>query len=235
MDISEPHVWGVDQDSWIFQDYKYFMEELSKDFDFETFTDEKHVNEVEMGMSFDKEFMHHLDGTVRGININNQLKGSEYVLVTVADYTVSDMWGEPFVESYLQEYMDTRRSGEAGYLYVFLRIWLSTGLLAMLVFLAVFLAVGGFRYMKAKSAYDMKCYRIETTNAMAHDLKTPLTAISGYAENLLSQVQVDKREYYAKAILSNIEYMDQMIHDILELSKSEDGRQDEEFSVHVKL
>ena len=154
----------------------------------------------------------------RTVDINRDIEGSEYVLMSVSDESI-------FTSYY---------SGVEGKDKLIKRVWIPAGILALLIFLVMGSFIGGLRYMKAKSVYDMKCYRIETTNAMAHDLKTPLTAISGYAENLLSNVQVDKREYYAKAILTNIEYMDQMIHDILELSKSEDERQTVTFE-NVKL
>jgi signal transduction histidine kinase len=63
----------------------------------------------------------------------------------------------------------------------------------------------------------------ETTNALAHDLKTPLSIISGYAQNLLENIHTKKREYYAGNILDNINRMDKIIQEMLELSKLESG------------
>ena len=66
-------------------------------------------------------------------------------------------------------------------------------------------------------------YRKTLMNTMAHDLKTPLSVMSGYAENLKENVNTDKREHYANEIYENSLYMDDIISDILELSKTEDS------------
>lgn len=212
-DRSSPAAWGIAENDPAWNDYEYFISEGG--FSVEEFAEEGGLGSV---CEFDKEFLHHYYGFITPININKDIEGSEYVLVTMTDYSILyDSVYEP------------EGIGDKEDINILRKVWIPIGVVTLAVFLAIASIIAGFRYMKAKSVYDMKCYRIETTNAMAHDLKTPLTAISGYAENLLEQVQVDKREYYAKAILSNIEYMDQMIHDILELSKSEDIRQDIEY------
>ncbi len=79
-----------------------------------------------------------------------------------------------------------------------------------------------YTYMKRWSHYQLDQYRRNTTNAMAHDLKTPLMAISGYAENLRDNVHSEKKDYYAGIILENVQYMNEMVSNILELSKVED-------------
>ncbi|MFR5028150.1 MAG: histidine kinase dimerization/phospho-acceptor domain-containing protein [Coprococcus sp.] len=48
-------------------------------------------------------------------------------------------------------------------------------------------------YLTRKTRYDRQEYRRNMTNAMAHDLKTPLMAMSGYAENL-SQMCIRTRD-----------------------------------------
>ena len=59
------------------------------------------------------------------------------------------------------------------------------------------------------------------TSALAHDLKTPLTAIMGYSENLKSNVHSEKRDYYADAVIENVRYMNEIITGTLELAKIE--------------
>lgn len=76
-------------------------------------------------------------------------------------------------------------------------------------------------YMVRLNHYQLDTYRRETTNAMAHDLKTPLTAISGYAENLRNNVHSEKKDYYADIILEHVQYMNEMVSNILELAKVE--------------
>lgn len=77
------------------------------------------------------------------------------------------------------------------------------------------------RYNINKRNYEIYEYRLKTTNAMAHDLKTPLAAIAGYAESLSYHIGTDKQEYFADKIEDKVGQMTSMINDILEFSKSE--------------
>ena len=79
-------------------------------------------------------------------------------------------------------------------------------------------------YMTRKTRYDRQEYRLNMTNAMAHDLKTPLMAMSGYAENLLANVHTDKRQQYAEAISENVRRMNGMIEQMLEIDRLETGK-----------
>ncbi len=74
---------------------------------------------------------------------------------------------------------------------------------------------------KNKYFYMTEDYRINLINNLAHDLKSPLMAMGGYAENLKENVHTEKREYYVDAIIDNVSYMNTIIADTLELSKSE--------------
>ena len=78
-------------------------------------------------------------------------------------------------------------------------------------------------YAGLKAHYDMEDYRKTLMNTMAHDLKSPLMSISGYAENLKESVHAEKREHYATSIMENVDHMNRIISDILSLSKTEDG------------
>ncbi len=78
-------------------------------------------------------------------------------------------------------------------------------------------------YAGLKAHYDMEDYRKTLMNTMAHDLKSPLMSISGYAENLKESVHPEKHEHYATAIMDNVDHMNRIISDILSLSKTEDG------------
>ena len=79
-------------------------------------------------------------------------------------------------------------------------------------------------YLTRKTRYDRQEYRRNMTNAMAHDLKTPLMAMSGYAENLPANVHTDKRQQYAEAISENVRRMNGMIEQMLEIDRLETGK-----------
>lgn len=96
------------------------------------------------------------------------------------------------------------------------------GILLLVLLIAFGLAYRS--YMIRLNHYQLDEYRRQTTNAMAHDLKTPLMAISGYADNLRANVHTEKKDYYADVILENVQYMNQMIGNILELAKVENVR-----------
>ncbi|MBQ2581794.1 MAG: HAMP domain-containing histidine kinase [Ruminococcus sp.] len=76
-------------------------------------------------------------------------------------------------------------------------------------------------YANQKAQYQIFTARQQTTNAMAHDLKTPLTSIAGFAEMLQSGVNPEKHEHYLAMISKNVEQMNNIVSDILKLAKSE--------------
>ncbi len=76
-------------------------------------------------------------------------------------------------------------------------------------------------YYRSKNIYDAFTYRTDLTNALAHDLKTPLMAISSYAENYGVTNDPSKRDYYVSKISENTAYMTSLIAGVLALSKTE--------------
>ena len=78
-------------------------------------------------------------------------------------------------------------------------------------------------YNIQKRKYDVFEYRRKMTDAMAHDLKSPMAAISAFAENLSDNIATDKREYYAGKIEEKVSQMNKMVNDILEFSKYENS------------
>lgn len=79
------------------------------------------------------------------------------------------------------------------------------------------------RYSINRRNYEIFEYRRKMTDAMAHDLKTPLAAISAYAENLQSHIGTDKQEHYAEKIIAKVDNMNKMVNDILMFSRSENS------------
>ena len=115
------------------------------------------------------------------------------------------------------------------FLETYLSFIIVLSILYILIDVIVCLLLAKESYNKLKIFYQNEDYRKALMNSMAHDLKTPLTVMSGYAENLKENVQTEKREHYADSILENTAYMNGIITDVLELSKVEDNKSKENF------
>ncbi|MDE6658352.1 MAG: HAMP domain-containing histidine kinase [Oscillospiraceae bacterium] len=75
------------------------------------------------------------------------------------------------------------------------------------------------RNVKNQAEYAFADYQKALTNNLAHDLKTPLMAISGYTENLIeNKLSVAEKNKYLQSILDNIAYTDSIISHTLELN-----------------
>ena len=91
------------------------------------------------------------------------------------------------------------------------------------LFTVIAVLVSITKYRNLMYFYRNEDFRKTLMNSMAHDLKTPLSAMSGYAQNLKENVGTDKREHYAQVIEENANYMNGIITDILALSKMEEN------------
>jgi len=96
-------------------------------------------------------------------------------------------------------------------------VWVS----CFITFLTAALILSVQTYKTYKEREELERHRKETTNALAHDLKTPLSIISGYAQNLIENIHTEKRGYYAAHIQSNVKRMDKIIRQMLDLSRLE--------------
>lgn len=67
-------------------------------------------------------------------------------------------------------------------------------------------------------------HRRTFTSHMAHELKTPLAVIHSYAQGLQAHIAQDKQEKYLATIRSEAERMNDMVLELLDLSRLEAGR-----------
>lgn len=65
----------------------------------------------------------------------------------------------------------------------------------------------------------LEATRRDFTNAIAHELKTPLGVIRGFAENVLENVNETKKDYYLKQIIGQTEEMDALVEEMVYISK----------------
>lgn len=93
------------------------------------------------------------------------------------------------------------------------------GFTALMLTAAVFFCI--VKNIKNKAQYEFEDRQKALTNNLAHDIKTPLTAISGYAENLQKAIEAqdtEKASGYISAILENVDYTDSIVNRTLELN-----------------
>ena len=65
----------------------------------------------------------------------------------------------------------------------------------------------------------LESMRHDFTNAAAHELKTPLSVIRGFAENLKEDTIKEKREYYLDQIIDQTEQIDNLVKEMIHISK----------------
>lgn len=65
--------------------------------------------------------------------------------------------------------------------------------------------------------------RKEFISSVSHELKTPLSIVQSYAEGLKDGLNIEKNGYYADVILEEVDRMNDLVVDMLELSKLQSG------------
>lgn len=73
-------------------------------------------------------------------------------------------------------------------------------------------------------AKDAEENRRQMVSNVAHEFKTPLAVIHSYAEGLKEHINEEKRDKYIDVILSESEHLDNMVLELLDLSRLEAGR-----------
>ena len=168
----------------------------------------------------DKKVEDALDGYIKNTDIERFDDGDNY----------GDTFGGVFVKVfYLTNAIDSAAEKPYVLIYAFPYSFIGryTNLVVICAVLLLLTAVltayitSRLTYADRKARYEIFSARQETTRAMAHDLKTPLTSISGYAELLQEDISPEKQRHYIEMIGQNVSRMNTIVSDILELSKAE--------------
>ena len=88
-----------------------------------------------------------------------------------------------------------------------------------------------------KAQYAFEDYQRALTNNLAHDIKTPLAVIGGYAENLIEMRKgsADEKELnYLSSIMDNVAYTDNIVASTLQLSRTEQIKKLNKKKVDIK-
>lgn len=87
----------------------------------------------------------------------------------------------------------------------------------ILLIIAVILCLMIWTMVRSQILQEQK--RTDITNALAHDIKTPLFVISGYAYSLKEDIDTDERDSYIDKIIEQTDGINNLVHRMLELSK----------------
>ncbi len=74
-----------------------------------------------------------------------------------------------------------------------------------------------WKMFKSQALEEQK--RSDMTNALAHDIKTPLFVISGYAYSLKEDIDRDERDNYLEKIIEQTDEINTLVHKMLNLGK----------------
>lgn len=85
------------------------------------------------------------------------------------------------------------------------------------IIIGVFIAI--IRYRRYKHVYELITYRNNLTDNLAHNFKTPLQIISGYAENIGDTDSPEDLKRYSEAITDKVAKMNESIESILLAAK----------------
>lgn len=92
-------------------------------------------------------------------------------------------------------------------------------ILAFFILIGILLSLIIWRNFKNRAIREQ--HRIEMTNAVAHNLKTPLCIINGFSENLREESGYLTKQHYINVIQEQANEMDILVHKMLDFSKLE--------------
>ena len=111
-----------------------------------------------------------------------------------------------------------------------------TGLVFLIMTFIAFLRCWA-KNTRNQAQYAFEDYQRALTNNLAHDIKTPLAVIGGYAENLIEMRKEggsEKELKYLSSIMKNVAYTDDIIAKTLELSETEQIKNPNKTKVDIK-
>lgn len=119
----------------------------------------------------------------------------------------------------------------------FWKVYLPYTLIVLGIFLLIALLWSWQKNVRNQANYAFEDYQKALTNNLAHDIKTPLTAIGGYTENvkkMLEKGETREAGAYLDSILENVAYTDSIVNETLELSQINEMKNLKKENVNVR-
>jgi K+-sensing histidine kinase KdpD len=94
----------------------------------------------------------------------------------------------------------------------------------LIICVAAALILAAFPYSKYKKAYENNNFKNNLIDSLAHNMKTPLQILGGYAENLKDVEEGEEKDRYADQILAKTAEMNKDIEAILKTAEKSDRK-----------
>lgn len=183
-----------------------------------------------------KEIYEHLNNTVRrwGQAGIGRISESYYGLLRGNSFAKGEFYrtknGNYYIISagYINIY---KIQADSKFAYITRSMYIFMGLILVAFIIAFCINASGYR--RRRKSIEDDGYRNALFTAIAHDLKSPLTAISGYAENLMQLSEDVEARHYISSIVNNAEYMNEMLNQLTTYTKI-DGNNRTKDEINVK-
>ena len=145
-------------------------------------------------------------------------------------YIINTQSRQPYTQGFIKVYEIDGKQYMVEYIittapfYEFFKPFLTLMAVTLLIIcVAAALILAAFPYSKYKKAYENNIFKNNLIDSLAHNMKTPLQILGGYAENL-KDVDGDEKDRYADQILEKTGEMNKDIEAILKTAEKSDRK-----------
>lgn len=146
-------------------------------------------------------------------------------------YIINTQSRQPYTQGFIKVYEIDGKQYMVEYIittapfYEFFKPFLTLMAVTLLIIcVAAALILAAFPYSKYKKAYENNNFKNNLIDSLAHNMKTPLQILGGYAENLKDVEAGEEKDRYADQILAKTAEMNKDIEAILKTAEKSDRK-----------
>ncbi len=146
-------------------------------------------------------------------------------------YIINTQSRQPYTQGFIKVYEIDGKQYMVEYIittapfYEFFKPFLTLMAVTLLIIcVAAALILAAFPYSKYKKAYENNNFKNNLIDSLAHNMKTPLQILGGYAENLKDVEEGEEKDRYADQILAKTAEMNKDIEAILKTAEKSDRK-----------